>query len=39
MGLTPEQLKALTIGSPLTFTFGGDVAHVFDPATGMNLEF
>ena len=39
MGLTPEQLNALTIGSPLTFTFGGDVAHVFDPATGMNLEF
>ena len=39
MGLTPEQLKALTIGSPVAFTFGGDVAHVFDPATGMNLEF
>ena len=29
----------LTIGSPVSFTFGGDVAHVFDPATGNNLEF
>ena len=39
MGLTEEQKNMLTIGSPVSFTFGGDVAHVFDPATGMNLEF
>ena len=39
MGLTTQQLNALSIGSAVSFTFGGDVAHVFDPATGMNLEF
>ena len=39
MGLSEEQKNMLTIGSHVSFTFGGDVAHVFDPATGMNLEF
>ena len=39
MGLSEEQKNMLTIGSAMSFTFGGDVAHVFDPATGMNLEF
>ena len=39
MGLTAEQKSMLTIGSPVSFTFGGDVVHVFDPATGANLEF
>jgi len=39
MGLSEEQKNMLSIGSAMSFTFGGDVAHVFDPATGMNLEF
>ena len=39
MGLSEEQKAMLTIGSPVSFTFDGDVAHVFDPATGNNLEF
>ena len=39
MGLSKEQKNMLSIGSAMSFTFGGDVAHVFDPATGMNLEF
>ena len=26
------------IGAAMAFTFGGDVAHVFDPETGKNLE-
>jgi len=38
MDLTAEQKNMLAIGSPMSFTFGGDVAHVFDPATGKNLE-
>jgi len=28
-----------SVGSDVAFTFGGNVAHVFDPATGKNLEF
>ena len=27
------------IGQTIAFTFGGNVAHVFDPETGKNLEF
>ena len=27
------------IGQHIDFTFGGNVVHVFDPATGRNLEF
>ena len=28
-----------SIGQTIAFTFGGNVAHVFDPETGKNLEF
>ncbi len=31
--------KSYAMNSQISFTFGGDVAHVFDPATGKNLEF
>ena len=39
MGLTPEQLDGFKTGKSVSFTFTGDVAHVFDPETGKNLEF
>ena len=39
MGLTPDELGALTTGKPVSFTFDGTVAHVFDKNTGANLEF
>ena len=31
--------KTYAMKSDIAFTFGGDVAHVFDPETGKNLEF
>ena len=31
--------KSFAMNSPISFTFDGDVAHVFDPETGKNLEF
>lgn len=37
--LAEDQRSLLTIGAPLSFTFDGDVAHVFDKETGKNLEF
>ena len=39
MGLTSEQLDGFKTGKSVSFTFGGDVAHVFDPETGKNLEY
>lgn len=40
MDLDEKQKKDLmTIGSTVGFTFSGDVVHVFDRETGMNLEF
>ena len=39
MGLTPEQLDGFKTGKDVSFSFTGDVAHVFDPETGKNLEF
>jgi len=39
MDLAPEQKNLLNVGAALSFTFSGDVAHVFDPETGRNLEF
>ena len=39
MGLTPEQFDGFKSGKSVSFSFNGDVAHVFDPATGKNLEF
>jgi len=38
MDLANEQRDLLTLGAPVSFTFTGDVAHVFDPETGKNLE-
>lgn len=31
--------KHFEIGDAIHFTFGGNVAHVFDPETGLNLEY
>ncbi len=31
--------KSYSMNSQISFTFDGGVAHVFDPATGKNLEF
>ena len=39
MVLNGSERANFTIGQDVTFTFGGDVAHVFDKATGKNLEF
>ena len=39
MDLAADQKDMLAIGAPVAFTFGGDVAHVFDPESGKNLEF
>ena len=38
MDLAADQKDMLNIGAAMAFTFGGDVAHVFDPETGKNLE-
>ena len=38
MDLAADQKDMLDIGAAMAFTFGGDVAHVFDPETGKNLE-
>ena len=38
MDLDEKQKNMLNIGAPVAFTFNGDVAHVFDPVTGKNLE-
>ncbi len=39
MGLSAEQLDGFKSGKNVDFTFNGDVAHVFDPETGKNLEY
>ncbi len=31
--------KSYAMNSSIAFTFGGDVIHVFDPKTGVNLEY
>jgi len=36
--LAADQRSLLNIGAPVSFTFTGNVAHVFDPETGKNLE-
>ena len=36
--LTGEQQKQTTMGSTLNFGFSGNVCHVFDAETGVNLE-
>ena len=31
--------KRYTMGDEVTFTFSGDLVHLFDPETGKNLEY
>jgi len=31
--------ESFPIGSPIRFTFDGDVIHLFNPSTGLNLEY
>ena len=39
MNMTGAEVTALTTGKALKFGFGGNVCHVFDKETGLNLEF
>ena len=39
MNMTGAEVAALTTGAELKFSFGGNVCHVFDKETGLNLEF
>ena len=34
-----QDQSALAMGKEIAFTFGGNMAHVFDKNTGKNLEF
>ena len=38
MNMTGAEVAALNHGATLNFSFPGHVCHVFDPATGINLE-
>ena len=38
MNMTGAEVAALSNGEPLSFSFPGHVCHLFDPATGINLE-
>ena len=38
MDMTDEEVAALTSGKTINFAFGGNVCHVFDKETGINLE-
>jgi len=38
MDITGEQRESFAMGQDIAFTFGGNVAHLFDPNTGANLE-
>ena len=38
MNMTAAEVNALSNGSNVSFSFPGHVCHVFDPATGVNLE-
>ena len=38
MNMTGAEVAALNHGCPINYTFPGHVCHVFDPATGINLE-
>ena len=38
MNMTGAEVAALSHGSTVNFAFPGHVCHVFDPATGINLE-
>ena len=38
MNMTGAEVAALNHGASLNFNFPGHVCHVFDPATGVNLE-
>ncbi len=38
MNMTGAEIAALSAGSDIKFTFGGNVCHVFNKETGINLE-
>jgi len=38
MNMTGAEVNALSSGVPVKFSFGGNVCHVFDKETGINLE-
>ena len=38
MNMTGAEIAALSAGSNIKFTFGGNVCHVFNKETGINLE-
>jgi len=38
MNMTGAELSALTMGAQIKFSFPGNVCHVFDKETGINLE-
>ena len=38
MNMTGAELSALTMGAQIKFSFPGNVCHVFDKETGLNLE-
>jgi multiple sugar transport system ATP-binding protein len=38
MNMTGAEVSALSSGTPVNFTFGGNVCHVFGKETGINLE-
>ncbi len=38
MNMTGAEIAALSAGSTIKFTFGGNVCHVFNKETGINLE-
>ena len=39
MDMTGHQLSSFTSGNMISFTFNGNVAHLFNKETGVNLEF
>ena len=38
MNMTSAEVAALSSGTPVKFTFGGNVCHIFGKETGINLE-
>ena len=38
MNMTPGEVRALRSGARVDYTFGGNVCHLFDKETGINLE-
>jgi hypothetical protein len=38
MNMTGAEVAALSMGAAVNFAFGGNVCHVFNKETGINLE-